>query len=33
LTADSWLNLANALFFYTYPSSLKPSMLHIIDGI
>lgn len=30
--ADSWLNLASALFFYVYPASPKPSMLHVVDG-
>ncbi|MEX1828296.1 glycoside hydrolase family 19 protein [Luteibacter sp. CQ10] len=30
--ADTWLNLASASFFYTYPQPPKPSMLHVIDG-
>ncbi|MGL5948876.1 MAG: glycoside hydrolase family 19 protein [Aeromonas sp.] len=30
--ADTWLNLASAVFFYTYPQPPKPSMLHVIDG-
>jgi chitodextrinase len=30
--ADSWLNLASAVFFYAYPASPKPSMLHVVDG-
>ena len=30
--ADTWLNLASAVFFYAYPQPPKPSMLHIIDG-
>ncbi|MGL4249140.1 MAG: glycoside hydrolase family 19 protein [Aeromonas sp.] len=32
LVADSWLNLASAVFFYVYPQPPKPSMLHVIDG-
>ncbi len=32
LVADSWLNLASAIFFYVYPASPKPSMLHVMDG-
>lgn len=32
LVADTWLNLASAVFFYTYPQPPKPSMLHVIDG-
>ncbi|KUE79398.1 chitinase [Aeromonas schubertii] len=32
LVADTWLNLASAIFFYTYPQPPKPSMLHVIDG-
>ncbi|WP_281556873.1 glycoside hydrolase family 19 protein [Thalassomonas sp. RHCl1] len=32
LVADSWLNIASAVFFYLYPASPKPSMLHVIDG-
>ncbi|MBW7984359.1 chitinase [Enterobacillus tribolii] len=30
--ADTWLNLASALFFFVYPQPPKPSMLHVIDG-
>jgi chitodextrinase len=30
--ADTWLNLASATFFFTYPQPPKPSMLHVIDG-
>lgn len=30
--ADTWLNLASAVFFFTYPQPPKPSMLHVIDG-
>ena len=30
--ADTWLNLASAVFFFVYPQPPKPSMLHIIDG-
>ncbi|WP_413625784.1 glycoside hydrolase family 19 protein [Luteibacter sp. Lutesp34] len=29
---DTWLNLASATFFLTYPQPPKPSMLHVIDG-
>ena len=32
LVADSWLNLASAVFFYVYPQPPKPSMLHALDG-
>ncbi|WP_326490339.1 glycoside hydrolase family 19 protein [Shewanella sp. AS16] len=32
LVADTWLNLASAVFFFTYPQPPKPSMLHVIDG-
>ena len=32
LVADTWLNIASAVFFYVYPASPKPSMLHVIDG-
>ncbi|MGR5063222.1 glycoside hydrolase family 19 protein [Photobacterium sp. DNB22_13_2] len=32
LVADTWLNLASAVFFYLYPQSPKPSMLHVLDG-
>lgn len=32
LVADTWLNLASAVFFYAYPASPKPSMLHVVDG-
>jgi chitodextrinase len=30
--ADTWLNLASATWFYSYPQPPKPSMLHVIDG-
>lgn len=30
--ANSWLNLASATFFLSYPQPPKPSMLHVIDG-
>lgn len=30
--ADTWYNLASAVFFFVYPQSPKPSMLHVIDG-
>ncbi|BAJ00828.1 glycoside hydrolase family 19 protein [Shewanella violacea] len=30
--ADTWLNLASAVFFFTYPQPPKASMLHVIDG-
>nr|WP_269840274.1 chitinase [Paucibacter sp. M5-1]MCZ7882898.1 chitinase [Paucibacter sp. M5-1] len=30
--ADTWLNLASAVFFLVYPASPKPSMLHVLDG-
>jgi len=32
LVADTWLNLASAVFFYVYPQPPKPSMLHVVDG-
>ncbi|WP_018693791.1 glycoside hydrolase family 19 protein [Algicola sagamiensis] len=32
LVADTWLNLASAVFFFVYPQSPKPSMQHVIDG-
>lgn len=32
LVAETWLNLASAVFFYLYPQPPKPSMLHVIDG-
>jgi len=32
LVADSWYNLASAVFFFVYPQPPKPSMLHVIDG-
>ena len=32
LVADTWLNLASAIFFFFYPQPPKPSMLHVIDG-
>lgn len=30
--ADTWLNIASAVFFFVYPQPPKPSMLHVIDG-
>ncbi len=30
--ADTWYNLASAVFFYVYPQTPKPSMLHVVDG-
>jgi hypothetical protein len=30
--ADTWLNLASAVFFFVYPQPPKPAMLHVIDG-
>ncbi|QLG89895.1 chitinase [Chitinibacter bivalviorum] len=30
--AESWLNLASAVFFFVYPQPPKPSMLHVVDG-
>lgn len=32
MVADTWLNLASAVFFFLYPQPPKPSMLHVIDG-
>ncbi len=32
LVADTWLNLASAIFFFVYPQPPKPSMLHVMDG-
>ncbi|HEY5850652.1 MAG TPA: chitinase [Lysobacter sp.] len=32
LVADTWLNLASATFFFSYPQPPKPSMLHALDG-
>ncbi len=32
LVADTWLNLASAIFFFAYPQRPKPSMLQVIDG-
>lgn len=32
LVADTWLNLASAIFFFAYPQPPKPSMLRVIDG-
>ncbi|WP_305817481.1 glycosyl hydrolase family 18 protein [Photobacterium leiognathi] len=32
LVADTWLNIASAIFFYVYPQPPKPSMLSVIDG-
>ena len=30
--ADTWLNLASAVFFFITPQPPKPSILHVIDG-
>ncbi len=30
--ADTWLNLASAVFFFMYPQPPKPSMMHVLDG-
>ncbi len=30
--AESWLNVASAVFFFVYPQPPKPSMLHVVDG-
>ncbi|KAJ3027762.1 UNVERIFIED_CONTAM: hypothetical protein HDU68_003157 [Siphonaria sp. JEL0065] len=30
--ADTWLNLASAIFFFLYPQPPKPSMLGVMDG-
>lgn len=32
LVADTWLNLASAIFFFAHPQPPKPSMLQVIDG-
>jgi hypothetical protein len=32
MVAESWLNVASAVFFFVYPQSPKPSMLHVVDG-
>ncbi|KAI9330826.1 endochitinase [Obelidium mucronatum] len=32
LVADTWLNLASAIFFFIYPQPPKPSMLWVMDG-
>ncbi len=32
LVADTWYNLASAVFFFVYPQPPKPSMLFVIDG-
>ncbi|SNY65424.1 Chitodextrinase [Enterobacter sp. CC120223-11] len=32
LVADTWLNLASAIFFYVQPQPPKPSMQAVIDG-
>ncbi len=32
IVADTWLNLASAVFFFLYPQPPKPSMMHVIDG-
>ncbi|WP_396294513.1 glycoside hydrolase family 19 protein [Enterobacter kobei] len=32
LVADTWLNLASAIFFFAYPQPPKPSMLQVIYG-
>lgn len=31
LVADTWLNLASAIFFFVYPQPPKPSMLFVVD--
>lgn len=31
LVADTWLNLASAIWFFLTPQSPKPAMLHVID--
>jgi chitodextrinase len=31
LVADSWLNLASAIWFFLTPQAPKPAMLHVID--
>ncbi|PKF79545.1 carbohydrate-binding protein [Vibrio sp. vnigr-6D03] len=31
LVADTWLNLASAIWFYLTPQAPKPAMLHVID--
>ncbi|MCW7553889.1 hypothetical protein NX722_14900 [Endozoicomonas gorgoniicola] len=30
--ADTWLNLASAVFFYVFPQPPKPNMLSVMDG-
>jgi chitodextrinase len=30
--ADTWLNIASAIYFYVTPQPPKPSMLHVADG-
>lgn len=32
LVADTWYNLASAVFFFMYPQPPKPSMFHVVDG-
>lgn len=32
LVADTWLNLASAVFFYMYPQPPKPPMMFVVDG-
>ncbi|MPW31813.1 chitinase [Agarivorans sp. B2Z047] len=32
MVADTWLNLASAIWFFVTPQPPKPSMLHAIDG-
>ncbi|CAM4242677.1 glycoside hydrolase family 19 protein [Vibrio neonatus] len=32
MVADTWLNFASAVFFFTYPQPPKPAMMHVIDG-
>ncbi|KAI8622190.1 lysozyme-like domain-containing protein [Chytriomyces sp. MP71] len=32
LVADTWLNIASAIFFFIYPQPPKPSMLGVMDG-
>ncbi|MGL5250835.1 MAG: glycoside hydrolase family 19 protein, partial [Enterovibrio sp.] len=32
MVAETWLNLASAIFFFVYPQPPKPSMLNVING-
>ena len=32
LVADTWLNLASAVFFFVYPQPPKPDMMSVVDG-